>query len=299
MAIVKSIETGVGEWTTDFVLRTGVPDTNILLGGWIRPTMPTGAYPRVRGNNVCCQVLGTNWQMLYLDDNMILEDTGYLSWYNANSMFWAAPIGADPDTWTPWYTGNVVSGDYNMYVDTGSEAFTAAEAASWKFFIIQLVRGASSFVSRIWIKIGSRALAKISDETITYADLRTGLINWGGWTSEQAAAWTPGASNRITIGDGTDGTYPAYVTHWFLNDASSEPSLSTLEAIAAEPATSHGTYADWVLTWESGAPVLTDRSGNSRTISNLGTLYEGVDFDDRSIAFPPLFSRREKTLLRR
>jgi len=243
-------------------------------------------------------LLGTNWYILYLLDNMDIEYTGYVSRYNCNSMIWAAPIGADPDTWTPWYTGDVVSGDYNLYVDWSGD-YTETEAGWWKFFVIQLIRDASSLRSRMWLKVGTRDIVKIRDDEITHAAMRSGLVDWGGWTTEQAAAWTPGAINRVCYGDMVDS--PSYVTHCTIDDSSSEPSLATLEAMAAEPASAVGAYAAHKLTWESGAAVLTDRSGNARHAAAVANLYEGVDFEDDAsdLAFPPLFPRRQNTLLRR
>lgn len=293
MAIRNSVRTSASEsWTEDYLQRAAFPDSSgTLFGCWARSYNESYALPLARGNFIDFGVRGSNWSVAWLIDNMAVNTSHVVTRWNSNTML----FGND------WFDGSGWSGDYCLYIAYDEQ--TEAEATGWKWVGHQIILGGSSVTMRQWVKFGLGGTPiKTGDETVTFTQLRENLVSNAGWTTEDANAWTPSSLVSFQFGiHGTDNLEPAGdIVYAKAIVMSSEPSISALDDIALNFDADTSIWGDWAHEWDSGAPVTTDRSGNSRSLSSGGgTLYQGASFDDGASSFLPTFRKQTDTLLRR
>jgi hypothetical protein len=255
------------------------PSGDFLVCGWSRPDAPTGDRPYNRGNLLTAFLSGAGLGIWLLVSN-IDGDAQYegIDRWNGNSM-----IGASsPET-------NM--GDYTLHIDNTNEPIES-EAYGWIFWAFQFVNDAanSQIIVRQWLKLGLGGRLKgfnysgglddgVHDpltwdyaETFSYATLRGYLISQG-WTSEAAAAWSPGYMSSMIFG--YDAASTANVRVY---ERTTQPTLAEIDAIALNPDADTSAYSDVSLEWVSGAPVLDDRSGHSHPLTITGTATEGLPF---------------------
>jgi len=266
----SSIRVSTAQWGNDYVSIDSAPQNGTLVCGWCKSRPLTGAYPRNRGNLIVAHAEGTRVFLTGLTNNGGVTEA-YIgnNFYNANTML----FGYD--------TENCYIGDYTAFGFGGT--LTEEMFFGWQFYAMQYVLSGTTIYLRQWTKPGPGACFRYNEDTITIAQLRAGLVA-NGWTQTRADAWTPSDLSKILFGYENDanseGTYYYDLTRLRVYARSTAPTLSELDAISMNPDADTTAWADWDFSWVSGAAVLTDRSGNSRTLSlqSGGTLYEGQTF---------------------
>jgi hypothetical protein len=89
------------------------------------------------------------------------------------------------------------------------------------------------------------------------------------------AAWTPADFAGITIGEESGETDPLAMTAVRVYEGATVPDNAALTALSNSLTADATAWADWKLVWQSGAAVLTDQSGHSRTLTANQTLTQG------------------------
>lgn len=257
-------------WGPDGVYRTGLPTGGVLVSGWIKGVAPAGDYPRSRGNLPVFDLYSGNTVIFTITDNIIAPSANAgLTQFNANCMIGAVSPSGYCD-------------DYTLLYENGA-TIPERDAVGWNFYAFQYILGGSSITVRQWVKPGRGQAIRYLSETISFTELRAGLVTHG-WTQAAADAWSPSELTEIRIGASTGGSAETDcwydVANYRVHARSTEPTIAEIDALSLSCDADTGAYADWQLTWDSGA-VLTDRSGNSRPLSLNpdAVLYEGDPFD--------------------
>jgi hypothetical protein len=223
------------------------PTGGVFVGGWIKQNTPLAGH-------LIFQIEGTNWRYgCAQQTNGFQYDTRLVGISGIPVSISGSPgpiaIGTPNVTDGRWYWIGLLA-----YFDGSSQFYC----------------GGVTFDGSNW--------ATPSTTTRTLAQMR---INGqaGGWSAAQAAAWTPSAPSKITIGDQTWlYTVNAYsATHIRVQNLTAFPTSVTLGQLASLDGPSANDWAYWPITWDNGAPTLTDGTGNGRDMVQLGTLSQGVD----------------------
>lgn len=253
-------------WGPDYVERNDVPAGGLLFSVWSRiPTLVT-SYPTVLGNMEIFNLYGSNWNLRCVANNIDAQAADNCI-YNANSMLIAngSGIGQPDGTWL---------GDFSYLQDL---ALPVARVNGWVFVAWQVIVGASDFTVRQWVRYAGQPIQGPYASTISFAQLRT-WAEENGWAPGSAAAWTPSAPTRFTIGTVNDNCRGFY-THARMEARSTLPSNAYIESLSNASGADTSAWGDWQLTWDTdaNAAVLADRSGHGRALSihTGGTLYEG------------------------
>jgi hypothetical protein len=135
---------------------------------------------------------------------------------------------------------------------------TTAQNSDWMWLSVQIVPG-TTWTIRLWYALGASGSIVGPFET-TFAASTYGL-NTGNFSSLLMCQGYTAAQN---------------MSAWRVYEESSAPSNDTLLARKNSLSADSSAWADWPLTWTSGAAVLTDQSGNGRTLTAGGTLYQGA-----------------------
>jgi hypothetical protein len=257
---------------SDFIYRGSAALSGILVTGWVRALPLAGDYPRSRGNLYPFFLVGPNILIYVVGCNFSVASAGsFASVYNFNSMIGvpSTAYGFGDRTLYQSSYPRVSEDDLNgmhffafWYFDD-----TVGEEVHW----------------HMWGKAGPGDELRHAEDDgylndITYAEARAALIA-SGMPSGEAASWTPGVINTINIGYGDDVVESGFdMTNVRVYAASSMPTIAQLEAIAANPDADTSAWADYKVSWETGAAVVADRSGNGRDPTTTGTLYEGTEF---------------------
>lgn len=279
---ITSLKTGTTAYGTDYATANfaSTPVKSLIMGVWHKPSpLFDTTYPKQCGNHEVVHIGGTNWSVQNILDNMTIQSTGVVSFWNQNTQFFGGP-----------FMGGNWAQDYTLYNDT-SNTLTEAQVMDWKWTCWQVIKDDANqrFIFRQWIKFGLNgdikktgyfADAPTYDSIVTWADLRTLLQSNGGWSPAAAAAWVPDDIVNVGLGDNaSDGNDPpnlAFAKAWTM---STEPTLAQLEAWALQFSPDSSAFGDWPFEMRSGTPFLKDVSGNGRNLSTTGTLATGFTFE--------------------
>lgn len=267
-----SLETNKNAWQPDYPRINQAPSTNILIGMWTKPIVPNN-YPLQSGNHEIICFGGNYWELQQITDNTLgnskVDET--IQNFNQNGQFFGSKTSGGALNW---------ASDYTYYLNSGTIARSVY--LDWKYSMWQCILDipGNQITMRQWIKWGlTGAVQKTGDQVVTFAQLRTALETNAAWTPVESAAWAPDNMNHIYLGDSSgDGTTWNNITAAKVFNRSTEPSLAEVDAYALNFNADTTAWADWDLKWVSGAPNLADRSGNGRTLTNMGTIYQGTFF---------------------
>jgi len=268
----NAFRVSVGANGTDYPKINSAPTQNLLIGLWSKPYVPT-ASPLVSGNHEIMCAGGSFWEVQNITDNIAgnTHTDGNINSFNQNTQFFGSKTSGGTLNW---------ANDYTVYYNPG--LITQALYLDWKYSMWQVILDTtnSRFIFRQWIKWGlTGAVEKTGESIVTWATIRTALQTNAGWTAGEAAAWVPDNLNHIYLGDSdAGGTLWDYLRNCKVFDRSTEPSLAEVEAYASTFTPDLTAWADWELKWSGGFPILDDRSGNSRTMFDNGTIRQGDYF---------------------
>lgn len=268
----NSLRVSVDANGTSYPKIDSAPATSILIGMWTKPYVVT-ASPLKSGNHEIICFGGRFWEMQQITDNISgnVHTDGNIDSFNQNSQFFASKTSGGTLNW---------ANDYTVFYNPS--LITETVYRDWKYSMWQVVNdtGNSQFIIRQWIKWGKTgSVQKTGESTVTYAAIRTSLQSNAGWTAPETAAWVPDNMDHIYLGDsGAGGTIWDYIRNVKVFNRSTEPSLSEIETIATTYTADATAWLDCELKWTSGFPILTDRSGNGRTMYDAGTIRQGEEF---------------------
>lgn len=255
----SSVEVGRTLYGTDFALYDGVPTGGLLFSVWSRiADPPPSSIPWVRGNMDVFVLRGVGWHMRCLGGNIHVYSSDFYT-YNANSMLFAGSSGE-------WVE------DYSFYL--ADPGIPEAEVHDWVWLAWQVIVESDAFVIRQWVKFGpDRAVLPMIESRVTFAQVRSILVNQRGWSSAAANAWQPGQATSFQVGSDH-----GYLFHARMDATSTVPTNAQLEAIAGAADASTAAWADYAITWHDGAADIADRSGHGRhlEIASGGQLHQGV-----------------------
>jgi hypothetical protein len=259
--------------TDDWLHIESAPTGGALITMWGRVPAYTGGYPHQRGNATLLEAQGDDVAILGLICNGGADAANVgVQRYNNNVM-----VGSRTprDGW---------AGDYCMIDKYDLRIPEENMLGGWNFYAVQYILQGSAVLIRQWSKAGRGAEILHVESNPTFAELRAFLVSQG-WTSGDAALFTPDDLVRLIIGayPGDSANYVWYdLTQIRVYAQSTDPTLAEIDAISLAYAPDTNAWADWKLEWTGGSAVLTDRSGNGRTLllNGSGTLYQGADFFD-------------------
>jgi hypothetical protein len=259
--------------TDDWLHIESAPTGGALITMWGRVPAYTGGYPHQRGNATLLEAQGDDVAILGLICNGGADAANVgVQRYNNNVM-----VGSRTprDGW---------AGDYCMIDKYDLRIPEENMLGGWNFYAVQYILQGSAVLIRQWSKAGRGAEILHVESNPTFAELRAFLVSQG-WTSGDAAMFTPDDLVRIILGayPGDSANFVYYdMTQIRVYARSTDPTLAEIDAISLAYAPDTTAWADWKLEWTGGAAVLTDRSGNGRTLllNGSGTLYQGADFFD-------------------
>jgi hypothetical protein len=251
--MTSSIRVGNPHNNNYAVLTGTLPNvaTGVLITAWVRqPTPP--AYPYSFGNRYPFDFYSSNWNVLCVSGNMVVNNTSAVdAAWNQN----VTPSGGTGDR------GGIIT-----------DRIAEAQLIGWIFIAWQIIANSTDgIIIRQWAKFGAVSPYISTESQITVAAYRTASGN---------GTWTPNALTDIYMGGGQAGDVEDYnITRIKLYERGTKPTEKELTAISIlNESADTSAWADYPFQWISGAPVLTDRSGNSRpTLTQLGTLTEGLD----------------------
>lgn len=248
------------------------PPNGMLFSIWGERTDPATTFPFSSGNREFCDIFFQNWVLRLIGWNSSAASAGDTNcFWNSNSMILAdgTAVSEPPNSYV---------GDYTFLIEGGH---TVAQLNGGVFHAFQAYNdtGGSQLVLRMWVKFAGAPVQGPYTTILSYAQLRTDLVNNGGWSPANAAAWTPsGTPTGFVIGSVYD-TFNLFVTQAALEANTGTPSNAYIEAIAARTSPDPAAWGDWPITWDTGlgAANLVDQSGNGRTllVHPGGSLYEG------------------------
>lgn len=264
---ITSLEFGHTTSHNDYCAPVTLPDgfgNGFLFTVWTKITnvITAGTY---RGNQNILHITGTNWELVCLNGNLGVLDSGYAR-YNSNFM-----LG---DAATPWI------GDFCTYYSLESEQVPLAAANDWVWSAWQVVINSDGTMTlRQWIKFGADGTVYPAghwsdtdgpgEETVI-----AGTVSVEGWNIPADFSAGPLVSFRI----GDDNTWSGHNTpssSWLclakLYARSDKPTIEELESIAMNTDADTSAWADWELCWRNGAADISDRSGHGHHL----TMQEG------------------------
>jgi hypothetical protein len=154
----------------------------------------------------------------------------------------------------------------NHYVYAASNLDVGTDAAGWFCLTLQAVIGSPNSTFTGWMR---RGLAGSTTLLGTQS-----LANTSFTTSASAVA---SEVSSISIGYlNSDAACDQNVVAAKVYAEATQPSLATLDARSGTMAADTTAWADWSLTYTSGAPVVADQSGHSRPITAVGTMLQGA-----------------------
>ena len=239
---------------TLFSVWTKVPDTL---------QVPAVSGTKLRGNMIVYSLKGDSWvlraQVGNIDGFTSGHPLGEGGVYNANIMI-------------------DIGGDVCVFYDPAHRPLPCLKDWIWAAWQV-IVNDDRSITFRQWLKFG------LEGEVFPAAN-QTGT---GGLPlpkpGEDRVFFGAQPSDAVSFQVGYNNYYEnvvnhipnSYLCHARMEARSTRPTLGELEAIAAADAPDPGAWGDWELRWISGAPDLSDRSGNGRHLSvdDGGTLYQG------------------------
>lgn len=266
-----SLETQKRAYQPDFPKLASAPTTSIYMGVWSKPIVPN-TYPLQSPNHDIMVFGGRFWEVRCITDNTMgntkVDET--IQNFNQNSMFFGSKTSGGSLNW---------ANDYTYYLNSGT--ITRAAYLDWKYNAWQIILDipGSQITIRQWLKYGLTGTpVRTGLQTLTFATLRTALQTNAGWTAPEAAGWTPDNMDHIAFGDTSmDGTIWNNIIYGKAFNRSTEPSISEVDAYALNFNADVTAWGDWPLTYTT-SPVLTDRSGNSRTLTTSGIINQGTLF---------------------
>jgi hypothetical protein len=272
---ITSLEFGHTTSHNDYCAPTTLPEdfgNGFLFTVWTRITniITTGTH---RGNQNILRITGANWELICLDGNLSVFDSGYAR-YNSNFM-----LGS----------GNGWIGDFCTYYSSEAEQIPLSAANGWVWVAWQVVLNSDKTMTlRQWIKFGFDGTvypAGYWNDTDVPGEetVAAGTTSVEGW--DIPADFSPGPFTSFRIGD--DNTWSGDNTpssSWIclarLYALSSKPTIQELDTIAMNTAADTSAWGDWALCWRNGAADISDRSGNGHhlTMQEGGELTEGGVF---------------------
>jgi len=255
-----------GTGTPNFTRAISGSPTRLLASAYVRlPTdWQTRALPWAAGrdNLGVMQINGSNWfvQCITHNGGGGASTLGSNTNFNANSMLFAG-------------TGNTYVADYSY----SNPTVTMSQFLGWCWVAWEVVIGGSDIVINQWFWLPSYSAYDFATSTVTIAAVRTAIGD---------GAWTPSAITQLNLVNCTQGSsywanHPSdacaiWNAHCVVT--SSTPSDSDLTAIRTRMSGDSTAFGDWALNQSptAGTIVLTDASGNSRTITQDagGTTYQ-------------------------
>jgi hypothetical protein len=150
-------------------------------------------------------------------------------------------------------------------VHSVTDTVSAGVGTGWIGVGLQVVPGTPNTTFRVWRKYGAEAAVLAG----TYTPSNSSFTEGGG---------AAGVAAEIHLGDmdPADGVQNLNATAVRVYAEGSLPSLSTVESRFGSLSPDATAWADWPLTWTSGAAVLADQSGNGRSLTGVGVAYQGV-----------------------
>lgn len=251
------------QWGNDYVTAPSVPSNNILMSCWHKVTGKVGDFPRdyiTNGDHNYFNLRSSSSQFQFLGGNLRNSTDPNLWGINENSSLWMDPAAG---------SNYMYAGDFT-YLQT-DEVNAESVALGWTWSCWQLINGASTVTIRQWTLIPPYNNLAYFEDIKTFADIRTAGFNMNG---VDMSAWVPGVMDNLTLGDAGQSVSMAYArVH---ANVTTKPSDGYLIGLAKNFNADTTAYADWSLLWNTGAPVLADRSGNNRHLYTYGTVLQGV-----------------------
>lgn len=258
-----------GDWGV--ASAPSAPPNGMLFSVWGKRNDQISTFPFTGGNHEFLNFYFGNWYLRVVGWNCIANSSGDTDcWWNSNSM-----IIADGTS-----VGEAASSYAGDYTWLGENGHTVSQLNGWVFHAFQAWNDSanSQIILRMWVKFAGSSVQGPYTTTLTYTQMRTDLVNNGGWTQVHADAWTPSSTvTGLSVGSNYD-TVKNYFIHGRVESNTGTPSNSYIESIAALTAADTGAWADWELNWTGGAANLTDRSGNGRTLTTGSTFTQGLTF---------------------
>jgi hypothetical protein len=263
-----SLEFGRTPWGNDYIQTATAPTGGTLFSIWSRIPDDIASFPFSRGNQEIYQLHSTNWHVRCIVGNCSAANAGDTNcWYNANSMLLV-------DGGAVGEANNTYVGDYSWM---GEGGHTVAELQGFNFSAWYVRNTGSAFELVLWLRFAGGPLLGPFTSTVTHTEIRTTVVAGGtGWQQANADALVFDANPLyFTIAPDT-----GFNTHARMEAVAAQPTdahvLAVSNAINTPDATAWG---DWPLIWDTNdnVPVLTDRSGNGRTLSvrGGGALHQG------------------------
>lgn len=273
---ITSLEFGHTTSHNDYCAPMTLPGdfgNGFLFTVWTRITnvITPGTY---RGNQNILRITGSNWELICLDGNLGVLESGYAR-YNSNFM-----LGGADGTWI---------GDFCTYYSLESEQVSLSAANGWVWAAWQVVlNGDGTMTLRQWLKFGIDGTVYPAghwsdtdgpgEETVI-----AGTKSVEGWNVP--ADFSPGPIESFRLGD--DNTWSGENTpssSWLcmarLYARSDRPTAEELDAIAVNTAADASAWGDWELCWKNGTADISDRSGHGHHLEMQqgGELTEGGIF---------------------
>lgn len=258
-----SIRLDTARFGSDTATFSGSPNPaiGVLATGWIKSTHTTGNYPLGIVNQDFWTIRGSNWMLQAVP--AATTSSASVAGYTNNVMFFGS-AGTSTDIW---------ASDYLLHYDYTTNEATALGWVFCAWHII--VNGSANIVVTQKYRYYSSNTFFTDTATITIATLRSQLNSRSG--TSNFSTWVPSnAAMSFSLGNGL--SVPFDLTRVRIYQAAAMPSDAALLTISNSDTADAAAWADYAFNWVSGAPVLTDRSGNGRNLSTHGTLYQGAAF---------------------
>ena len=258
VSVPTALRCDTTQFGTDYVTLGSAPDATvgILVSGWVKSIHTPGVYPLNIVNQDALNIRGTNWDIQCVPAATTTSSS--VAGYTDNCMIFGS-VNALVD---------IYAGDYLLNSDYTINEATALGWVFCSFFC--KVNGTNDLVITQKYRYLASSTFFTTTATVTVASLRT-LFNTSspdaGW-----ATWVPGAATGFSFGNGL--SVPFDLCRVRVDQVAAIPSDATLLTISNNSAADTAAWADYEFDWLV-SPVLSDRSGHGRTLTNNGTLYSG------------------------